>query len=263
MCRKHFLIILLLLQIKTLHAGVSESVETVTVRPGVTQTWLQLKPDVPVATVILFAGYGGYLGITSEGIQQPSENFLVRTRGQFAGHGFLTAVIDVPSDFSGVDGILGWRASKTHAEDIKIIISQLRKTADVPVWVVGTSRGTISAANVAARLQQGGPDGLVLTASVTEAGGNNSGYVGDVDLEKITVPTLIAHHEEDDCVVTPFYGAERLLKQLPNVKQKKLIAFNGGKQPESGACEALSEHGFIGLENQVVDAIADWIKQKK
>ncbi len=36
-----------------------------------------------------------------------------------------------------------------------------RKTADVPVWLVGTSAGTLSAANAAVRLKDGGANGLV------------------------------------------------------------------------------------------------------
>ena len=169
-------------------ADFTETVEVVEVRPGVTQPYLLLTPKNPVATVILFAGSGGYLNITQDGIQQPSRNFLVRTREEYAKRNFITVVVDVPSDFKGADGILGWRATETHAQDLQKIIAKLRSAADVPVWLIGTSRGTISAANVAARLQKNGADGLVLTATVVEPGGNNSGYVGDVELEDIRIP---------------------------------------------------------------------------
>jgi len=241
------------------HAGVTESVEVVTVRPGVTQSYLKLTPEQPVATVILFAGYGGYLNLTKEGIQQPSNNFLVRTRALFAEKNFITVVVDTPSDFAGVDGILGWRATDTHAKDLQKIITSLREQADIPVWLVGTSRGTISAANAAARLQTNGADGLVLTATVVEPGGRNSGYVGDVDLEKIRIPTLIIHHEEDDCVVCDYYAAERLPAELKNAPRVKFIAVNGGKPAESGACGPLSEHGFFGIENKVIESISSFI----
>ena len=67
-------------------ANFTESVEVVTVRPGVTQSYLLLTPKNPVATVILFAGYGGYLDITKYGIQQPSRNFLARSQRQMRRH---------------------------------------------------------------------------------------------------------------------------------------------------------------------------------
>jgi len=257
--RLDFLFIFLLFSSPLLQAQVTESVEVVTVRQGVTQSYLMLKPDNPVATVILFAGYGGYLDITQDGIQQPSNNFLVRTRELFANNNFITAVVDVPSDFSGVDGILGWRATETHANDLKKIIADLRKQADVPVWLIGTSRGTISAANAAARLQSNGADGLVLTATVVESGGRNSGYVGDVDLEKIRIPTLIIHHEEDDCIVCDFYTAERLPSEIKNASRLKFIPVKGGLPAKSGSCGPLSEHGFYGIEDKVINAITMFI----
>jgi len=45
----------------------------------------------PVASVILFTGGQGVLQLTRG-------NFLVRNRRRFAEHGFLVAVVDVPSD---------------------------------------------------------------------------------------------------------------------------------------------------------------------
>jgi len=251
----------LLLTTTPSHAAFTESVGVVTVRPGVTQSYLILTPEKPVATVILFAGYGGFLDITKWGIQQPSRNFLVRSRDLFAKRNFITVVIDTPSDFSSVDGILGLRATKTHAQDIQKVITKLRQTTDVPLWLVGTSRGTISVANAAARLQENGPDGIVLTATVVEAGGRNSGYVGDVDLEKIRVPTLIVHHDEDDCVVCDFHTAQQLPSKIKNASRIEFVAVSGGKQAQSRSCGPLSEHGFFGIEKTVIDRIAAWITQ--
>ena len=244
-------------------AEFTESVEVVTVRPGITQSYLLLKPAKPVAIVVLFAGYGGYLNITQDGIQQPSRNFLVRSRELFTKKNLMTVVVDVPSDFSGTDGILGWRATETHAQDLQKVIASLRKVADVPLWLVGTSRGTISAANAAARLQENGADGLVLTASIVESGGKNPGYLGDVALDDVRIPTLIIHHEDDECVVCDFYAAKPQPAEFKNAPRVEFIAFSGGKPAESGSCGPLSEHGFFGLEEKVVDKIAAWIVPNK
>jgi hypothetical protein len=43
---------------------------------------------------------------------------------------------------------------------------------------------------------------------------------------------------------------------------KDLIAFTSGSTPQSEPGEALSRHGHIGLEREVVGAIAAWIKAK-
>ncbi len=42
--------------------------------------------------------------------------------------------------------------SAQHAEDIGKVIADVRERTKLPVWLVGTSRGAISAANAASRL---------------------------------------------------------------------------------------------------------------
>ena len=128
-------------------------------------------------------------------------NFLIRARPLFSRRGIITAIIDAPSDHpSGLDS--GFRSSPEHAADIGTVIGHLRRTYQVPVWLVGTSRGTISVANAAARMGGRKPDGIVLTASVLIAN-RRGGQLFDFDLGAIALPLLIAHHRGDQCWVTP------------------------------------------------------------
>jgi pimeloyl-ACP methyl ester carboxylesterase len=242
-------------------AAFQEEVRTLETRPGVTESFLLVKPDaVAVASVILFSGSDGVAAV--ERFQDPEwgrVNFLVRNRRRFVEHGFLVAVVDVPSDHT--TGYGWFRTSNTHAQDVAGVIAALRREALVPVWVVGTSMGTISAANAAARLRVGGPDGLVLTSSVTRRSGitRRAITLRDVGLEEITVPTLVVHHQSDGCVTSPFAGANMLTRQLKRAPKKEFVAFQGGT-PVGDPCEAFSAHGFMGIDNEVVKAIADWIK---
>lgn len=240
--------------------AVAERAEDLPTRPGVTQRFLLLTPDDPVGSLILFAGGHGNLELGPDGrIGWGANNFLVRTRRRFAETGFVTAVLDAASDFKTSEGQRGYRFSAAHAEDVRAVIGHLRGIKP-PVWLVGTSRGTLSAANAAARLVEGGPDGLVLTASVTREEGRRSRSLQDIELERIRIPTLIVHNRDDQCRVTPFADVEALkgwLKQAPNVE---ILAVSGGDRPRSDPCEAMSYHGFLGLEAQVVRAITEWIK---
>jgi hypothetical protein len=70
------------------------------------------------------------------------------------------------------------------------------------------------------------------------------------------------HNREDGCVVCPFIDIPDLLGRFKNAPRKQLIAFQGGDPPITDACEALSRHGYLGIETQVVAAIAEWIKAK-
>ena len=120
-----------------------------------TQTFILMKVDHPVASVILFAGGYGLLGLKSASSVEYGEGFLVRSRAKFADHNFMVAVVDAPSDQQqGMNG--------AHAGDIGAVAAYLKEQAGVPVW---PSMGTFSAAHGA--IAAPGIDGLVLTSTVT------------------------------------------------------------------------------------------------
>ena len=184
-------------------------------------------------------------------------NFLVRTRRMFAAHGFLTAILDVPSD-RREDGLEGFRHTVEHRHDIEAVAAWLRRKADVPVWLIGTSRGTVSVAHLAAAMKI---DGAVLTASVTVPGGRPA-TVLDATLEDVTAPVLMVHNRDDDCVVTPSNNMHLIRDRLIKSAATEVMIFSGGTPTGHRACGAMSYHGFLGIERSVVDAIAGWIKAR-
>ncbi len=243
----------------TAASAAAEEVKTIPTRPGVTQSFLLLRrSESPVATVVLFAGGDGALRLGPDGrMGALGGNFLVRNRGRFAERDFMVAVPDAPSDHAS--GLSRFRAGKEHAEDIRAMIATLRAIAPAPVWLIGTSMGTVSAANGAARLRDGGPDGLVLTSTITRWNKNQGESVGDVKLKDVHVPTLVVHHREDACPFTPFADIPGVLRDLSRAPRRELITFEGGEPPQSAPCDARAAHGYLGLDEQVVKAIADWI----
>jgi pimeloyl-ACP methyl ester carboxylesterase len=225
-------------------------------REGARQPFLLLRPAHPVASLILFPGGDGVVEISPAGIRHRG-NLLVRTRKLFARQGFVVALVDPPSDRRD---LYGFRTSEAHALDIKGVIAFLREQTPVPVWLVGTSYGTVSAIKVADRLADaGGPDGVVLTSSIFVPG-KLGDSVYDADPSRIRVPLLLVHHRNDRCRSTPFPEAEPYLKRMANAHPAELIAFEGGGPGRGAFCEQLDYHGFPGLEDQVVAAIARWIK---
>ena len=183
-----------------------ERLVRVSTRPSVTLSFAYAAPAQPLATVILSAGSDGLLKLSKDGIGASADNFVVRTRQQYFAAGFATALVDVPSDHSSGLGN-AYRTGSAEADDIAPVIAWLRARSPAPLWLVGTSRDTISAANVGARLGHDGPDGLILTSSIT-TGPNATLY--EVALKVITVPTLFVHHKEDACPASPFAGVAAL-----------------------------------------------------
>lgn len=236
-----------------------ETVDLAT-REGVTQRFLWMPRDDAMASVILFPGGGGRIKISDDGDIKIEGNFLVRTRDKFASQQLNVAVFDAPSDHYTKQGMKTdeFRASAEHAEDISAVIDYIKKQATVPVWLVGTSRGTESAANAAIRLANK-IDGLVLTSSVTEE--NRKGVsLPEMQLSKIKAPTLVIHHKADECRITTPEGAQVINDSLTNASKVELKYFSGGDEPISKPCKAKSAHGYLGIEGEVVNYITDFIK---
>lgn len=230
-------------------------------RAGVTQRLLVITPPQPKAVVVLFAGGHGGLQLAPDGrIGWGSGNFLVRSRDLFVQQGYTTVVIDAPSDRQREPFLSGYRQTAEHVADVKAVIAWSRQQAKLPVWLVGTSRGTQSAAYVATQLQGAdAPDGIVLTASIVDD--PRSRAVPRMDLDRIRIPVLVVHHEEDGCRLCLFRDVPRLMSGLTATPRKELMAFRGGTDI-GDPCEARAYHGFNGLEPQVVGAIAAWMAAK-
>jgi pimeloyl-ACP methyl ester carboxylesterase len=230
-------------------------------RPGVTQRFILVSPPQPRAAVILFAGGHGGLQIDEAGkIGWGGGNFLVRSRQLFAAQGLLVAVIDAPSDRQSPPYLSGHRQTPAHAADVKAVIAWLKEHARLPVWLVGTSRGTQSAAYLATVLSgQDAPDGVVLTATIlTDPRGRP---VPDMKLEALKMPVLAVHHEQDGCRLCLFSDMPRLMEKLAALPRKQLLTFTGGNNI-GAPCEARAYHGFNGLEAEVVARIAEWMLAK-
>jgi pimeloyl-ACP methyl ester carboxylesterase len=240
-------------------AQVSEKVIDIPTRSGVTQRFVYLAPQNPKAAVILFAGGHGGLQIQANGGFKWGEgNFLVRTRHLFAENGLAVAVVDAPSDRRTRPYLSGFRQKPEHVVDIRAVIAWLKQQAKLPVWLVGTSRGTQSAAFIATQLaaSDGGPDGLVLTSTMLSDDAGRP--VPAMPLDTIAIPVLVVHHEQDGCRHCAFSELPRLMEKLTAPPKKELVTFKGGGN-RGDPCEAFAYHGFNGLEKDVVARIAEWI----
>jgi pimeloyl-ACP methyl ester carboxylesterase len=227
-------------------------------RPGITQRMLVLQPAQPRAAVILLAGGHGGLQIFPNGsMHWGSGNFLVRTRSLFAEQGLLVAVVDAPSDRQRSPFLSGHRQTADHVADLRATIAWVRQQAPVPVWLVGTSRGTQSAAYVASELPlPDGPDGVVLTSTImTDLRGR---AVPAMDLARIQVPVLVLHHEQDGCRLCEASWVPELVRRLRSSPRAEGIVVTGGSS-QGDPCEAFAHHGFNGIEPAVVQRIAAWI----
>jgi alpha-beta hydrolase superfamily lysophospholipase len=220
---------------------------------GVERLWYR-QPERPAAVVVLFAGGDGVLALESSGrFARLGGNFLLRMRETWLRHGFAVAIPDQPTD--------GSRMGAGDPAVLRAVTAHVRTQTDAPIWLVGTSMGSVRAAWGAARLRADEIAGLVLTSSVSRPGGRlSTETVFSADLDRVVVPTLVVSHRGDRCFVTPPSDANEIRRALTRAPRTEVIMIEGGAPPQSDACEAYAEHGFLGIEVQVVDRIAAWIK---
>jgi len=247
--------LLLVAVLFSLAASAADRLVSIETRPGIHVVyWLMERPGA-TATLMLLPGGEGGIGYV-KGQEPRSKNFLVRTRDLFAAEGFNVAVVGKPSDKADMD--LAFRASKDNIEDLRIVAERLGKQFGLPVWLVGTSRGTVSAAAAAAVLDPPTIAGIVLTSSVTYS--KSQPAVPTLPLMNIHVPVLVMHHQRDACKDCDPREAHLITDRLTNAPVKKLLLVDGGGDHSGPVCEPMHYHGYIGMEAQAVKTITDWIK---
>jgi Serine aminopeptidase, S33 len=235
---------------------VADELVNLPTRAGVTSSYWWMPRDSAKANLILISGGAGGMGYRNGAPQSP--NFLIRSRDHFANGNpngaFNVALLGNASDLRQLDPVL--RARSEHIQDIAAVIAHIRAKNSAPIWLIGTSQGTISAA--AAAIEMGDKvGGIVLSAAFTAF--KTSTSVPKQAIDKIRAPVLVISHEKDGCSVTRPDENKYIIDKLKNARVKKLILLNGGQDPTGDECEALHWHGFINFEAQASKAITDWI----
>src|SRR5215217_2691113 len=187
-----------------------------------------IKPKAPRASVILMPGGDGNIRPGDQGeINGLKGNQLVRTRHAYAARGLAVLVVDAGTDL-------------TSAVQYMAAIKR-------PVTVIGTSKGTIRAAQGIARGAR--PDALVLTSGFLSSESVSGYSVMSILGSPASLPrTLVIHHSQDGCRVTLPAGVEPFIKW--SAGRARVAWMNGGRS-EGDPCEAFSHHGFNGQDGQI------------
>lgn len=242
------------------HGEAATEVRTIPTRAGVTMEFLYMAPEGPAVrdALILLPGGNGtrpYRLLADNVVQ--GWGFLVRSSSEFLKQGLALAVASPPSDHS--TGMTGdFRESEEHALDIADLAAHLASRGHKRIFLVGHSRGTISAAALVGHLPTGTISGVVLASSL-----DYEEFMRWLPLESIDLPVLMLHNVDDSCRVSPFPEAIKTRDALRRHTAVDFVEFSGGAASMSLPCDNLSTHGFFGLDGKVVRVIADWIKGRK
>ena len=256
-------------------AGCGEVVTVATHDRTTTRYALGHKDGAPVRgapiALVLLVGGGGVLDLDAAGCPRAlNRNVLIRMRPFFHEAGLVTALVDAPSDAHGEDGLAGFRTASRHADDLGKVVADLRARTGGAVWLVGHSRGTISAATGAALLSgAAAPEGLVLLSAMMVGDASRrkpfvAQTVFDPPLEAIAVPVLVLGHEADNCVRSPARLMNAITARTRGARQQAVAVTGGninpGRPQNSGDCGVGEPHDYVDQEEGVAAGIVRFVE---
>jgi len=213
----------------------------------------------PKRLLMLFPGGDGIMRIQQKDGRpwfQLLGNYLLRSRALFVDDEQVAVSVDMPSDEYCCANDR-FRLGARHASDIGRIIDALEaRFPGAQVYLVGTSKGTVSAAAIAATLGAK-VAGVVLTTTVTLPARDGPGLSG-FDFGTLKVPVLFVHHKFDACFVSPYSAVSKIAAN----GRFPLVTVTGSRDTHGPDCEAYGYHGYAGREEQVAAAITQWAKTR-
>lgn len=201
--------------------------------------------------MLLYVGGDGNLNLHTGGVS--SVNVLFRIRDSLLQARIRLIYVDRPIGQHA-------RGDTEYARAAAAIIER-ENSERLPVFVAGISRGSISAANVAARVPVAG---MILLSTVT--GSTYDGTVRDTPVSEVSVPSLLLLHKRDACVSSGSESALRSFATELKRSRASIVLLDGGMDEAPGAgrvanCHPKSHHGFNGIEPDVAKAILTWLEK--
>jgi hypothetical protein len=231
----------------------SSGVRDLTVPGGSPQRVLYLRPKSSRGTIVMLPGGAGDVAIGDDGDLGRDKNFATRTRNLWLARGYAVVIPDA----LGGQNMRGLRSSTDYAQVVKALVTFAHTEMPSPVFLLGTSQGSIAAVNGAAHLSNGALAGVVLTESVSRQ--SKSGEtVFDASPDRVTVPALIVANRATACRVAPAEDAPQIAAAMTNAPEVKILYVQGGVT-RSSDCGSESPHGYFGIENEVVNKIVSWL----
>jgi hypothetical protein len=234
-----------------------ETTREILLADGAQQRVLYVRPGSPKGTIVMLPGGTGDLGLEDDGGISHGNNFVVRTRALWLDQGYALVIPDA------LDGqnMRGLRNSPEYAQAVAGLVRFAHEQRPGPVFLLGTSQGSIAAMNGAAHLSGSTLSGVVLTESVTRE--SKSGEtVFDASPGQVTVPALIVANRDSSCRVAPAEDASRIKAAMTRAPEVEILYVQGGVT-RSRACGSLSPHGYLGIEREVVEKIVAWLNAHK
>lgn len=217
------------------------------------------KGTRPHAVALLLPGGQGDFRFeaTPNGIKMiKGERLPNRLRPLLLERGIASYLVDSPSDMPLMPD--AFRSSPQHMADLQVLLDDANKRfPNVPVFVVGHSNGTMSAAPFAsaatARIA-----GTALIAPRLIAHPALGPALTQFDWSRLDHALLLIHHRKDACFATLYRASADLAQRDTRFELLSLDKEGMAPNPD---CNFTGAHNIVGQEQEVADGLAAWIKK--
>ena len=221
--------------------------------------------------LVLLVGGPGTLDLDDTGCPRHlNGNILIRAAPMWRAAGLTTVLVDAPSDWAGDEGLAGFRIEPAHAHDLARVIHDVRhRTGASAVWLIGHSRGTLSAANAAARLHgDDAPDGVVLASAMLsgEAARRKpwaAQTVFDTGVKDFTGALLLLGHVADNCTRSLPQRLDAVGQGAKSARLQVALVTGGprstGRAPNLAGCEVHEAHDYVEQDTEFAVGVLRFI----
>jgi hypothetical protein len=222
---------------------------------GLHQRVLYDAPARSRATIVMLPGGSGDVGVERDGDLRHDDNFVVRTRGDWVAQGYAVLIPDT-IDRANLRGV---RSSPAYAHLVDALATYAHAHAPGPVFLLGTSQGSIAAMNGAAHARPGQIAGVILTEPVSVMG-HSGETVFSADPQNVRVPALVVANRDDACDVAPPPMAPGIAAAMKRSPDARVLFVSGGTNRSAKPCGSLSPHGYYGIEATLITSITAWMR---
>lgn len=203
--------------------------------------------------LIFFNGGPGWWGNLN------SKNFLIRERVSFFKKGaniFIFPNAEKKQKMSYDDRLNG-----LHRNKINKLVNEIRSRNDLPIFLVGISRGAVSVGSYIAEYGKE-VDGAILMSAIyfhDRISKRNSYSMQEVIGTTPKTKILIIHHDSDGCKICQPSSAQDFFDSIEG-EEKSLLWVSGG-QSSGDPHGPFHHHGYEGVENIAIDHLINWVKK--
>jgi len=234
------------------------------VSPAPTVTYVYRSQD-PQRTVLYINGGDGKVGVKPDWdnhkyFTEYSFNMFFKrfTESDKTSGSSNVVVFDNPTSLDQGDSYYPHpRGNTDHLIRVHSVVQHYAKLFNKPVWILGHSNGSASAAEYLTWLEKQKKD-IDIKGVIYASGANGTKFP-----QGTKVPVMFVHHEKEGCVkyVTEAYsrGVYEKLKAEGNTKTEYFLASGGTPDPKyKNPCWG-GHHTYFGAEEQVSKAIDEFL----